>query len=115
VAFLFIYRGGTIEMGSSFVSEIYFFYNFVFTILPILFMIIQRPGLYIDDDVRQYLNVTDMIIMNIKTIIFGALTSYLIFNLLNEEFVTNVFTSILINCIITGNLFLLFLGTLALS
>jgi hypothetical protein len=109
VAFLCVYRGGSTEMGISYVSEIYFFYNFVFTILPILVMIIRRPGLYIDEDVRQYLNVADMIVMNIKTIVFGAVTAYFTYNLLMEEFVSNVFTAILINCIITSNLFLLFL------
>lgn len=100
-----------IEMGISYSSEIYFFYNFVFTIIPIVVMIVRRPGLYIDEDVRQYLNVADMLMMNIKTIIFGGLTAYFTYNLLTEEFVANTFTAILINCIITSNLFLLFLGT----
>jgi hypothetical protein len=47
-------------------------------------MILRRPGLYIDEDVRQYLNVADMLVMNIKTIIFGAISAYFTYNLLME-------------------------------
>lgn len=81
ITFLFVYRGSTIQMGISYVSEIFFFYNFVFTIIPIVFMIIQRPDIYIDEDVKQYLNVADMVILNIRTIIFGGITSYLIYSI----------------------------------
>lgn len=81
ITFLFVYRGSTIQMGISYVSEIFFFYNFVFTIIPIVFMIIQRPAIYIDEDVRQYLNVADMVILNIRTIVFGGITSYLIYSI----------------------------------
>lgn len=71
-------------MGVSYVSEIYFFYNFVFTIIPIVVMIFRRPGLYIDEDVRQYLNLADMILINIKTIIFGGSTAFLTYALLTD-------------------------------
>lgn len=81
ITFLLVYRGSTIQMGISYVSEIFFFYNFVFTIIPIVFMIIQRPAIYIDEDVKQYLNVADMVILNIRTIIFGGITSYLIYSI----------------------------------
>lgn len=108
--FLLVYRGSSIELGVSFVSEVYFFYNFVFTAIPIVFMIIKRPALYIDEDVRQYLNVQRMIQINIKTIVLGAVTSYFMFSIEHEEFAPNVFTSVLVNCIITSNTFLLLLG-----
>ena len=81
VCFLLVYRGSSIELGVSFVSEVYFFYNFVFTAIPIVFMIIKRPALYIDEDVKQYLNAQRMIEINIKTIVVGAITSYFIFSI----------------------------------
>jgi hypothetical protein len=73
-------------------------------------MIVKRPGVYIDEDVIQYLNVADMILVNIRTIFLGTMITLMIFALLEEEFVTNLFTVVLINCVITSNIFLLFLG-----
>ena len=97
-------------MGVSYVSEIYFFFNFVFTILPISFMIAYRPPLYIEEDIRQYLSKSGLILINIKAILFGIFTTFIIYALLLEEYVGNVFTSSLINCVVAGNLFLLVLG-----
>ena len=113
LTFLLIYRGGATEMGVSYISEIYFFFNFVFTILPISFMIAYRPALYIEEDIRQYLNKSALILVNIKAILFGCITTFIIFALLLDEYIGNVLTSSLINCVIAGNLFLLVLGILS--
>lgn len=113
--FLLVYQGGSTELGVSFVSEIYFFYNLVFTVLPIAYMILRRPDIYIDQDIKQYLNAHRAFWLNLRTILVGALTSYLIFTTQCAEFAPNVFTSLLLNCIVVGNLFLLFLGTAALT
>ena len=110
VGFFLVYQGSSIDLGINYISELYFFYNFVFTSLPIVFMIVKRPGVYIDEDVIQYLNVADMILVNIRTIFLGTMITLMIFALLEEEFVTNLFTVVLINCVITSNIFLLFLG-----
>lgn len=73
-------------------------------------MILKRPGLYIDEDVRQYLTVAHMVASNIKTIIFGVVMTVLIYGLISEEFATNLQTTILINCVISSNVYLLLLG-----
>jgi hypothetical protein len=82
VAFFLVYQGNSIDMGINYISELYFFYNFVFTVLPIMFMIIKRPGVYIDEDVIQYLNVTNMIMVNFQAIGLGAVITLMIFALL---------------------------------
>lgn len=69
-------------MGINYISELYFFYNFVFTAIPIMFMIIKRPGVYIDEDVIQYLNVTNMILVNFQAIGLGLVITLMIFALL---------------------------------
>lgn len=99
-------------MGMSYISEMYFFFNFAFTILPISFMIAYRPALYIEEDIRQYLSKSALILINIKAILFGGFTTFIIYALLLEEYVGNILTSSLINCIIAGNLFLLVLGAI---
>lgn len=108
-AFFLVYRGSIIDLGISYISELYFYYNFVFTIIPIITMIVRRTEVYIDEDLTQYLNVNDMILINIKTIIFGSFITAVIYALLVEQFVSNVFTTVLITCIFSGNVFLLFL------
>jgi hypothetical protein len=45
-------------------------------------MIIKRPGVYIDEDVIQYLNVTNMIMVNFQAIGLGAVITFMIFALL---------------------------------
>lgn len=110
VSFLILYRGNNVDIGISYISQISFFYNFVFTVIPIFFMILKRPGLYIDEDVRQYLTVAHMVASNIKTIIFGVVMTVLIYGLISEEFATNLQTTILINCVISSNVYLLLLG-----
>lgn len=79
-----VYRGSIIDLGISYISELYFYYNFVFTIIPIITMIVRRTEVYIDEDLTQYLNVNDMILINIKTIIFGSFITAVIYALLVE-------------------------------
>ncbi len=73
-------------------------------------MIAYRPALYIEEDIRQYLSKSALIMVNIKAILFGCITTFILFALLLEEYIGNVLTSSLINCVIAGNLFLLVLG-----
>lgn len=47
-------------------------------------MIVRRTEVYIDEDLTQYLNVNDMILINIKTIIFGSFITAVIYALLVE-------------------------------
>lgn len=72
-------------------------------------MIAYRPALYIEEDIRQYLNKSALILVNIKAILFGCITTFIIYALLLDEYIGNVLTSSLINCVIAGNLFLLVL------
>lgn len=46
-------------------------------------MIIQRPKLYIDEDVRQYFNIRDMVVINIRTTIFGGFIAFIIYGLIS--------------------------------
>ena len=66
--------------------------------------------MYIDEDVKHYINAKDILSINIKAIIFGCSITFLIYGLISEEYVGNLQTSVLINCVFSANIFVLFLG-----
>jgi len=84
LAFFLVFQGNTVDVGDSYSSELYFYYNFVFTSIPITFMIFKRPEVYVDEEVIQYLNLVDMIFLSVKTILLAGMMTCMIFALLSE-------------------------------
>lgn len=52
-----------------------------------------------------------MVALNIKAFCFGIITGFLGFAMLQTEFVNNLFTLILIAAVISGNFYVLLVGT----
>lgn len=52
-----------------------------------------------------------MIKLSAKAFVFGIITAFLGFSIIQDEFVTNIFGMVLILSVISGNLFVLLIGT----
>ena len=51
-----------------------------------------------------------LVALLIKSMIFGILTSFLSFCMIQTSFINNIYTMILINSVVAGNLYILILG-----
>jgi biotin transporter BioY len=56
-----------------------------------------------------------MVSMHINSLAFGIVCSFFAYAIEYDEFVTNIFTTVLIASVIAGNLIILYLGTVSLS
>lgn len=52
-----------------------------------------------------------MISLNIKALTFGIVSGFLAFSMVETEFVTNLFTMVLVMSVVSGNIFVLLVGT----
>ena len=47
MAFYLVFRGGYISLMDSYIVEIFYFYNFLFTVLPLAYLFMVKQELYI--------------------------------------------------------------------
>ena len=53
VAFYLVFRGTTINLLMGYLSQVFFFFNFVFTLGPIFYLLLKRPEIFIEEDMQK--------------------------------------------------------------
>ena len=105
--FLLTYRGHHGFIGVSYLTELFFVYNFVCTSFPIVYIMVKRPTLYPHGHTKRYFGAQQMLHVNLYALLCGLVIAFLCYAMLEEEYILNAYTALLLDCIFAANFFLL--------
>ena len=54
IAYLLVFQGRLVQISAVYLAELFLFYNFVFTIGPVIYLFLARPDLFIEGDLCRY-------------------------------------------------------------
>ena len=55
ISFVLVFRGGSVILMQPYLEQLFFFFNFIFTLAPHIYHLVKRPDLFPEADPLRYL------------------------------------------------------------